>query len=65
MAPKTFALGSVAISAVMGLGSPSEAAQAPRLRLTSTDVANGKAIATEQVLNGFGCMGAKSLDRVG
>jgi Raf kinase inhibitor-like YbhB/YbcL family protein len=58
MSHKIFALGSVAIMAIASLGSPSEAAQAPRLRLTSTDVANNKAIAMEQILNGFGCMGA-------
>jgi len=34
------------------------APNAGRLVLTSTDVANGKAIANEQVLNGFGCSGA-------
>jgi Raf kinase inhibitor-like YbhB/YbcL family protein len=51
-----FALLTAATISIAGLSLPSEAA-APALRLTSTDVADGKTIALEQVLNGFGCTG--------
>jgi len=60
MSRNAFALAllSVAVIPIIGLGSASQAAAPARLRLTSTDVARGKSIAMEQVLNSFGCSGA-------
>lgn len=49
----------VPLSAAMltALSLSSADAAAPRFRATSTDMANGKTMSNEQVLNGFGCMG--------
>ena len=38
------------------------AADAGRFTLTSTEVAEGKNMATEQILNGFGCMGCHKMN---
>jgi hypothetical protein len=50
---------SIACIALAALAVPSLvlAAAAPSLTLSSTDVAAGKTMATEQILNGFGCTG--------
>ena len=53
MSLKTFSL---ALSAVICAGSFAAAAPAS-LTLASSDVAEGRAIAAEQILNGFGCTG--------
>jgi Raf kinase inhibitor-like YbhB/YbcL family protein len=46
-----------AIAAAVILPSMALGADAGRFTLTSTDVAEGKSMAAEQILNGFGCMG--------
>jgi len=47
--------GTVAMSAA--LGAAQEAAPTNGLQLTSTDIADGRAMALTQVFNGFGCSG--------
>ncbi len=52
------------LAVAAGLQIPAGAAPAGNFRVTSTDMTNGKMMASDQVLNGFGCMGSNNSPEV-